>query len=418
MEPYWSKSFGTIYHGDAIDVLRELPDGSVNCVVTSPPYWSLRDYGTEPLVWGGDAGCRHEWGKTERLGTRNRHNDAEFDRPCRENTELLNPQSGQFCQKCNAWRGNLGLEPTPELYIEHMTQIFSEVKRVLKKNGNCWINLGDSYASGKGSCYNPGGGSASLGKSRKNHAAHPLHRGNKSILAKSGLKPKDMVGIPWRLAFALQADGWWLRQDIIWSKPNPMPESVKDRCTKSHEYIFLLTKSDKYYFDSDAIKEIASYPNGPNNPQLIKSPYGQGYARNKSWKGSRFDKGKTFKHQLERCQTGPRVHSNIPGRSDGGAACNKPGQEFRNKRSVWTISTQPFSGAHFAVFPEAMVKPCILAGCPKDGIVLDPFFGSGTVGVVAYKNDRRFIGIELSKEYLDEIAIPRIEKETRQRKLF
>jgi DNA modification methylase len=188
----------TILQGDVVEQLRTLPDCSVQCVCTSPPYWGLRDYGVE---------------------------------------------------------GQIGLEKTPEGYTQKMVDVFREVRRVLRDDGTLWLNLGDSYASGKGTCYNPGGGEESLGQERKAEGCHPLDRGNKSTLSESGLKPKDLVGIPWRVAFALQSDGWYLRSDIIWSKPNPMPESVTDRPTKAHEYVFLLSKKAKYYYDADAVRE-------------------------------------------------------------------------------------------------------------------------------------------------------------------
>jgi len=249
----------------------------------------------------------------------------------------------------------LGLESTPEEYVDNMINVFRDVKRVLKDDGTLWLNLGDSYASNiKGS----GGASA---KQDSNAGSR-----YKSYKLNHGLKQKDLVGIPWRVAFALQQDGWYLRQDIIWHKPNPMPESVTDRCTKSHEYIFLLSKSQKYYYDNDAIKEDLKHPNIKNATFGSMSGTGK--------KGQQYS-GNTY-----------------------------IAPEKRNKRSVWTVNTQPFKKAHFAVFPEKLIEPCILAGCPKDGIVLDPFIGSGTTGKVARKYHRNFIGIELNKKYIDDIA--------------
>ena len=363
-----------------------LPDKSVHCVICSPPYWGLRDYGVP---------------------------------------------------------GQLGLEKTPEEYVQKMVQVFREVKRVLRDDGTCWINIGDSYASGTGTCYNPGGGSSSLGKERKEAGVHPLDRGNKSTLDISGLKPKDLCGIPWRLAFALQADGWWLRSDIIWAKPNPMPESVMDRPTKAHEYIFLLTKSPKYFFDQEAVREKQVDISNCRNKPVRANP---GIGNTSS--GGRREGFEKYGRYAE-----------VPG--------------GRNIRTVWNIATQPFSEAHFATFPEELVRRCLFAGtsekgcCPKCGgpwmriiekrlmahdgesasqyakgttanrlallrqaarergeeysnqtktlgwrpscecgeertvpaIVFDPFFGSGTVGVVAQKYNRRFIGLELKPEY-------------------
>ena len=323
-----------ILHGDALETLRTLPGESVNCCVTSPPYWGLRDYGVS---------------------------------------------------------GQIGLEKTPEEYVARLVEVFREVRQVLRDDGTLWLNLGDSYASGKGTYYNPGGGEDSLGKVRKEEGAHPLDRGNVSDLHKSGLKPKDLVGIPWRVAFALQADGWWLRSDIIWHKPNPMPESVRDRPTKAHEHIFLLAKNKTYYYDQDAIKETAVC----------------------GWNGSKFDVGKTGEHQLGRAQKvrPSALKGSFKGKTeamaDTGQNAFRAVVDMRNKRDVWTVSTRPFKGAHFAVFPPDLIQPCILAGCPKDGIVLDPFFGAGTTGLVAVQEGRNYIGIELNSEYV-EIAKARI----------
>lgn len=294
--------------GDCMEKLATLESESVDCCVTSPPYWGLRDYGVE---------------------------------------------------------GQLGLEPTPDLYVAHMRMVFEQVMRVLKPQGTLWLNLGDSYARKGGTS---GGGNRELlhmeGKQRR----------MTSIPPGSGLKEKDLVGIPWRMAFALQSDGWYLRQDIIWHKPNPMPESVQDRCTKAHEYIFLFAKSQKYFFDHIAILE----------------PFANREFRGKL-KGERGSQPYAAARGNDRANSGgfPRV------------------REGRNKRSVWSVVSRPFKGAHFATFPPDLIKPCILAGCPKGGVVLDPFFGAGTVGLVAKKHDRRWIGIELNKEYV-QIAERRI----------
>lgn len=475
---------GQILQGHVLDILRSLPDESVQCVVTSPPYWGLRDYKIEAQDWGD-------------------------------------------------WRGSLGLEPTPELFVKHIVEIFREVQRVLRSDGCIFVNLGDSYASGKGTCFNPGGGSSSLGQNRKMEGAHPLNKGNKSTLEDSGLKPKDLCGIPWRVARALQepyytgrikneADriwlaamidgegcmfihkrkigqsngqgyerksdsygaglevanvhlsiiercqkitgmgsicrveresrnkhrniplyrwnmrsnqcrevvreiypylvgkqhearlllgcpssgpdaekahaslialhnareatidfpapeslyepGFYLRSDIVWSKLNPMPESVTDRPTKAHEYLFLLTKSAKYFFDQEAVRE-------PTENRVVQKPAGwnQGNGRHDTING-RYEKDGTV--------------AEISG---------------RNLRSVWTIATQPFPEAHFATFPEAIPEKCIKAGSKIGDVVLDPFFGAGTVGLVAEKLNRKWIGIELNPEYC-EMAKKRILK--------
>lgn len=354
IKPYFETEHGVIYQGDALTILKQLPSESVQCVVTSPPYWRLRDYGVDRQI---------------------------------------------------------GLEKTPEEYVSKLVDIFRELKRVLKKNGTLWLNLGDSYASGKGTCYNPGGNTSSFN-------VH-FDRGNKSTLAKSGLKPKDLVGIPWRVAFALQADGWYLRQDIIWHKPNPMPEPVKDRCTKAHEYVFLLSKSPRYYYDAEKISEPLNYPKDLDR----KTPAVFG-GKNKhllTQKQSRLHSGNEYKRKVKipsGWDTKPGAHNTIH-RNGRSRPEYQEHEEIirRNKRSVWTIASQPFPQAHFATFPEKLVKPCILAGSQEGDTILDPFFGSGTVGVVALKYNRKFIGIDLNLEYC-KIAKERIEQELQQLKLF
>jgi len=251
----------------------------------------------------------------------------------------------------------IGLEQTPEQYIAAMVEVFRAVRDVLADDGTLWLNIGDSYANdGKW-------GGSSGGKHAK-----ALH-GNTSIgrtKVTTGLKPKDLIGIPWMLAFALRADGWYLRQDIIWHKPNPMPESVRDRCTKAHEYVFLLSKSERYFFDSEAMKE----------PAVSKAPSGNGFA-------------------------GRQGGSERVGPLSGGAGTDERWQQGgnRNRRSVWTVATRPYKGAHFAVFPPALIEPCILAGSRPGDIVLDPFMGSGTTAAVALRHGRQFLGCELNAEY-------------------
>ena len=303
-----------IYQGDVIDRLKDLNDGSVQCVVTSPPYWGLRDYGVD---------------------------------------------------------NQLGLEETPEEFVENLVKVFREVRRVLKNDGTVWLNLGDSYSgSGKGTAGN-------LGK--KYNERHLEHKTG-GIIPK-GLKPKDLVGIPWRVAFALQSDGWYLRQDIIWHKPNPMPESVTDRCTKAHEYIFLLSKSAKYFYDADAISEKAKYYN-------ITGMDATGYKDAHSFNGK-------HKNLMDKGQS---IYSMHVKRSKGEGEPDTEGK--RNKRSVWKINTKPYKEAHFATFPEELPTLCIKAGSKKEDVVLDPFFGSGTTGWVAQRLGRAWIGIELNPEYI------------------
>jgi len=307
-----------ILQGDALEVLRMLPSESVNCCVTSPPYWGLRDYGIE---------------------------------------------------------GQLGLERTPEEYVERLVGIFREVRRVLRDDGTLWLNLGDCYAS-------PGKGGPWDEKRVQKNTGRVLYSQQANRGKYPGLKPKDLVGIPWRTALALQADGWWLRSDIIWAKPDPVPESVRDRPTKSHEHIFLLAKNERYYYDQDAIRE-------PLQKSTVKrEKLGYGHAFASQFRGSPDDK---------RYPDGKRLTT----------ISNPKG---RNKRDVWMVPTKPFKGSHFAVFPPDLIRPCILAGCPEGGVVLDPFFGSGTTGVVAKQEGRHYIGIELNPGYI-EMAKERIMRE-------
>jgi DNA modification methylase len=350
-----------ILHGDCIESLKSLEDQSVNTCITSPPYWGLRDYGT--AEWeGGDEDCDHTYHVPSPY---NKNFNERWGNPSgnrKQESERHNVEYKKECKKCGAIRKDkqLGMEDTPEEFTENLVKVFREVKRVLRDDGTLWLNLGDSYSSG--------GRTTTTNQSLRGDKEYGVTRPKPS----KGIKPKDLIGIPWRVAFALQQDGWYLRQDIIWHKPAPMPESVKDRCTKAHEYIFLLSKNKKYYYDNEAIKEDC-VSNGvavsPNKIKAIDSVF-----------GSRDNIGK-FK-----------------------------GSSKRNKRSVWTITTKPFKGAHFATFPKDLIEPCVLAGCPEGGTVLDPFGGSGTTGIVAAQHDRNAVLLELNKEYI-ELAQGRIEKE-------
>ena len=286
--------------GDCRETLKQLPDQCVQTCVTSPPYFGLRDYGHD---------------------------------------------------------GQIGLEQTPQDFVDQLVSVFREVKRVLKDDGTLWLNLGDSYSSFKDQSVRY---QTLAGKSRDEpHSGKAANRNGK-VLSECGLKNKDLIGIPWMVAFALRADGWYLRQDIIWNKPNPMPESVEDRCTKAHEYIFLMTKSPKYYFDHEAIKEKAT---SENKPRAFGAKKQDGTFRN--------DVGNVFE--------------------DNGT---------RNKRSVWSVNVAPFKGAHFATFPEELIAPCILSGSKAGDIALDPFGGSGTTGKVALEYGRKAILCELNPEYV------------------
>lgn len=298
-----------IITGNAIEVLKELPDCTADCCITSPPYLGLRDYGVNEQI---------------------------------------------------------GLENSVEAYINRLTDIFREVRRVLKNDGTLWLNIGDSYAT--------------------------------SNYEYSNCKRKDLKGIPWILAFALRNDGWYLRQDIIWEKPNAMPESVKDRCTKSHEYIFLFSKQPKYYFDYEAIKEPAVgfnniMPAGSKGTLKPNSRLRKGNSRTFRGGGA-YTKGQSFNNSAEITRESHGNNENMTG--------------LRNKRSVWTVATQGYKEAHFATFPEKLIEPCVLAGSRDGGIILDPFLGSGTTAVVAKKHNRGFIGIELNPEYV-EMAKRRLE---------
>jgi DNA modification methylase len=454
-----------LLRGDA----RRLPiaDGSVHAVVTSPPYWGLRDYGIPPSVWGGESSCHHEWGPDVRAAWANDVPGPSDNVPKNAACRSRPKEVGPFCVRCSAWRGCFGLEPTPEMYVEHSVAIFREVWRVLRDDGTLWLNLGDTYATGAGKVGDcPGGGDqGERWKGGRGSHDQTFRRDRKPVgptiqpnrMPLPGLKPKDLVGIPWRVALALQADGWTLRSDIIWAKTNPMPESVIDRPTKAHEYLFLLTKAERYFYDADAIREpITSSGGACFGPQKkTKVPSG--------W------------------DTGGGAHGNFHRNGRGAPEYREMGVQSRaledpaernhplgrNKRSVWPIPVSAFPGAHFATFPPDLVRPCILAGTSpvacgacaapwvrstevryenpgnrttngprsierkhkeygtagfgvrmerraftvgwepscdhRDDsgrcIVLDPFAGAGTTALVAAMLGRRFVGTELNRDY-------------------
>ena len=328
---------GRIYHGHVIDVLRSLPAESVNCVITSPPYWNLRDYGTEDQVWGGNPDCPHRWEVYRKTKVSQGYSDKStlggFTNPETKGREMAKgetPRESYFCP-CGAWKGEFGQEPSFELYVKHSVLIFNEVQRVLRKDGTLWLNLGDTF-----------------------------HNAN-------------LVGIPWRVAFALQEQGWILRSDIIWHK-NGMPEAVKNRPTKAHEYLYLLAKSPQYYYGFEDVKEKAVYP-----------------------AGTRAAKGSATRAGVKGVNARPPECAIYSG--------------LRNLRDVWSIHTEPTPEAHYATFPEKLVEPCVKAGCPLGGVILDPFAGTGTVGRVARKHGREFIGIELNLESV-KIAANRLDRVT------
>lgn len=449
-----------ILTGDVVSVLKTLPSDHFHCCVTSPPYWGLRDYGT--ASWeGGDAGCDH-------LGEPFR-TKAKINQNCGTGNDVKHGDGrqpmGQTCSKCGAVRVDqqIGLEATPDLYIAKMVEVFREVRRVLRPDGTCWVNIGDSYSNDTkwggtsgGKNYTSAAGGYQGQRVRRGKDCDPK-RGAAApgqplaCCNGSGLKPKDLVGIPWMLALALRADGWWLRQDIIWAKPNPIPESVTDRCTKAHEYVFLLTKSARYFCDMEAIKE-------PNSDGAVE----------------RFGKNPSI-------SIDNRKHAGMDGDNLAAAATRMPNwlPSGRNARSVWSIATQPYPAAHFATYPEELPRRCILAGtsvkgcCPQCGKpwervvertdepdasakgsrfdagktggrdggdrtqngeryvkrptgwqsgcncdpardpapcrVLDPFMGSGTTLAVACLHGRDAVGIELNPEYV-QLAQDRIGK--------
>jgi DNA modification methylase len=435
MEPFLSRDGITIYNGNVLDVLRALPSDSVHCCCTSPPYFGLRDYGLPPSVWGGDPACEHEWGSEQVAAGGSQKQGATSQRKGRTNIEdqiKRGASQGQFCQKCSAWMGCYGLEPTPEIYVQHTVEIFREVRRVLRPDGTLWLNIGDTYNHDS-----KWGGSSS----NKNE----LEQGYARKAAKerdSGCKPKDLIGVPWMVAFALRADGWYLRSEIIWAKNSPMPESVEDRPTKAHEQIFvltrdhenlfLLTQEPQYFYDNVASAEPATSTSG----------------------GACIGK----------------VGSDGPGSRRVSAEENQAIRgSTRNMRSVWHLSSEPYKKAHFAVYPTEIPRRALLAGtsekgcCAKCGapwvrqlerkamvvrqseraqerkaargfddartatsgtmveppvthtvgwestcecnapvapcVVLDPFFGSGTTGAVAQELGCRCIGIELNPDY-------------------
>lgn len=524
--PLYEEEGIMLYFANALTGLRGLDSESVQTVVTSPPYWGLRDYKTEAQVWDAKSGCNHEFGlevsrierrRSDRGLAQTGNGGPETRLPGLAEAGYISASQGAFCH-CGAWRGSLGLEPTPELYVEHLIMIFREVRRVLKKDGTLFLNLGDSFASssmnpirsraasrvpscgnddrerqglmGTDSSYydlcdvcrgvllsrtgsdlqpvqssslssDPSVSAAPSGFDSKLHGVSPLGGPVSTMIESSSrlpgacchcancgaclavlhsssrdgrlcarkaeyingngrlvsdgrnpymdalgmaclnytLKPKDLLGIPWRVAFALQADGWWLRSDIIWAKPNPMPESVMDRPTRAHEYLFLLTKSARYYYDAEAIKERGCAPITKMPDGWDTGPGGHGsYHRQGREKGAKKDK-----------QHGhSRRHAGFNDRWDRMSKEEQCSMRV-NRRSVWTIPTQPYHKAHFATFPEKLVEPCILAGSRSGDCILDPFAGSGTTLAVAKRLGRHGVGIELNSDYC-QLAADRIQK--------
>jgi len=428
-----------ILEGDVREVLRHLPDETIHCVVTSPPYWGLRDYGIPPVLWGGDASCPHVW---EGVPPRRKRSPEDVGNPksiqAGHRGANIKLPTTRTCSRCGGWLGQLGLEPDPELFVDHLASVFDEVRRVLRSDGSLWLNLGDTFHTDS-----PVRRSSGEAFSPKWDPSQTRSRGgSRRPAGKFGeLKPKDLTGIPWRVAFELRRRGWWLRSDCIWAKRNPMPEPIRDRPTRSHEYVFLLTKSRRYFYDAEAVRE-------PLQESSVRR----------------------LRHHLPNPSDNPAYQSKHPEgdfrRFPMLANTNPSG---RNLRSVWRIATQPYPGAHFATFPEALPEICIRAGtsergacaecgtpwardiraegggighdwhpdkslafgrgqgiaapgihdgtyrrvdlgfrkrcsCPTEGIVpclvLDPFVGSGTVLAVARRLGRRCVGIDLNPQYV------------------
>jgi len=364
-----------VLNGDCLEVLDQLPEKSVDTCITSPPYYGLRDYDT--ATWkGGDSECNHTYKVSSPYNANFNERWGNSSGQKKQESQRHNVQYKNKCKKCGAVRKDkqIGLEETPEEYVDKMVEVFRKVRRVLKDEGTVWLNLGDSYASNH---YTGARDSDTGWKHGELSQGHQARAGG----ARGVFKVKDLMGIPWMVAFALRADGWYLRQDIIWHKPNPMPESVTDRCTKAHEYIFLLTKQKKYYYDNDAIREPHTWKESKPRPS--------GMERN----------AQKYRAKVNYGGAGSGFAGHSGSLKADGTSLNHP--DGRNKRSVWTVTTKPFKGSHFAVFPPDLITPCVLAGCPKDGTVLDPFGGAGTTGLVADRNGRNAILIELNDEYAE-----------------
>jgi DNA modification methylase len=349
-----------ILTGDCRDILPTLPAQSVQCCVTSPPYWGLRDYGT--AQWeGGEDRCDHRKVIDPVFAVSTSTLDGG-----KKTTGHLQEGYKDECPRCGARRidSQLGLEATPEEYIANMVAVFREVWRVLRDDGTLWLNLGDSYCSGTEARRAPTSTNGQHVPAGWSHRSQP-HR----VKPTGSIKTKDLMMMPARLAMALQADGWYLRSEIVWSKPNPMPESVRDRPTKAHEMIYLLAKQERYFYDAEAIRENAT----ADNREFFRG-------------NDKYTSGNSFLNNSERSANG-KGHVENP-------------SNLRNKRSVWTIATQPYAEAHFATFPEEIPKLCILAGSKPGDTILDPFAGSGTVGQVALELGRRAVLIELNPDYI------------------
>lgn len=390
-EPFYADEAVTIYAGDCRDILAALEPESVQCVVTSPPYYGLRDYGIPPTVWGGDPEHVHEW------------------------------TVAVVACPCGAWQGVLGLEPSPDLYVEHITEVFRAVRRVLRKDGTVWLNLGDSYAMNSAGA-NYGWTNGRTSERDKATIEAYAHR-------PAGIRAKNRLLMPARVALALQADGWWLRDEVVWAKPNPMPSSVGDRTTPAHEMVYLLTRSARYHYDAAAIAEPAGDNTHDRGGRDVPAGWNDASKVQGRGRGARTAANNGKIKVPGGWMVGPGTHatihpdgrtaatyreSTLPGKVSLATERQRVGLNgrwdaseeagtallTRNKRSVWTVATAPYPEAHFATFPPKLVEPMILAGVPKGGIVLDPFGGSGTIAMVARLLGRRAILIDLNPDYL------------------
>lgn len=376
MKPFFTTTLGALYLGDCRSI--PLPDESVNCVVTSPPYWSQRDYKVEPQVWGGDSSCKHRWASTKAQGGNGSGTSSRRDKAagrCRGET-----QPG-FCEKCGAWSGQLGLEPTPWLFVEHLVEVFLEVWRVLRPDGVVWVNMADTYCTANFAFRNPGGTKNGFDAGLIDKGVIPLDSPARRPIP--GLKRKDMALVPARLSIALQESGWWVRQNVIWRKPNVKPENVKDRPVTCHEHVFMLTKAARYWYDADAIREPYTGKPEDNTPADLARAFS---SKRRHVPGNR-QRGLDVGHQMPSKWNNPRC---------------------KNRRSVWDIASVKCPVKHYSAFPKALVEICLKAGTPPGGMVLDPFMGSGTVAEVAERMNLSWVGMELSPESALE-ALKRLE---------
>lgn len=427
----------TILEGDVRAMLRTLPAESIHCIWTSIPYWGLRSYGTVPQIWGGDEACQHEWADASWRNNRwGKHDDDKPGEKQKTNKGSLGfrgeTHKQDRCCSCNAWRGEHGLEPTLEMWLQNEVVIWREVRRVLRKDGVAWLNCGDAYATAANG--RSAADTKAAGDDDRTFRDKPFDSSKAS-----GLKSKQRLMLPARVALALQSDGWWLRDEIVWFKANPMPSSVQDRTTPAHEMLYMLTRSARYYYDNKAIMEPMAdssvarlaqpsidkqmggakqdmyeaaginLKSGSRRPNQIVQSLAKKQGKNEEGEfpsasaspragfNDRWDAGEAHKRLNDQSET--LVAGNKWGARHEGWAATKGDRVGRNKRSVWPLATEPFPDAHFATAPTALVEPCLKAGCPAGGTVLDPFFGSGTTGLVADRLRLNCIGIELNPEY-------------------